>query len=219
MMCVILQPASPHSVMFSATFSPDVQIRVWIRPFIRICISIFLFVFLSVHSHVCLSVCLTKTNPAVKVLTAALFFFFHTLTAFHRRIHRRHPAQVWGEQEHHGEPPEQGGVRESRLQTRCGAISALMMALYVFLGTVLSGAPSPAAHRRDSLEKSKFYFFKFIFKRRWTVPLGHVAIVFTVSRGEASTFFVLEMRIHRKEERLWSVCHLTFTTQHHLSML
>lgn len=82
MMCVILQPASPHSplgwlfnktVVFAATFSADVQFMVWIRPFKHICISIFLFVFyLSVHSHVCLSVSLTETNPAVNVLTAFL---------------------------------------------------------------------------------------------------------------------------------------------------
>lgn len=170
-----------------------------------------------------LSFCLSYRNKS-SCKSSDGVFVFRTVTAFHRRIHRRHPAQVWGEQEHHGEPPEQGGVWESRLQTRCGAVSALMMALYVFLRSVLLGAPSPAAHHEDSLEKASFFFcffFKFILKRLFHEVQTNFTneLCLWVTSPLFSRFFTLKMRIHRKEERLWSVCHFIFTTQHHLSVL
>lgn len=53
----------------------------------------------------------------VKELNVLKPFVFLPAAAFHRRIHRRHPAQVRGEQGHHGEPAEPRGFREGRLQT------------------------------------------------------------------------------------------------------
>lgn len=82
--------------------------------------------------------------------------------AFHRRIHRRHPAQVWGEQEHHGEPAEPRGLREGRLQTRRRAIAAHVMAPCV----------SPGAERLPAGSRSALHlliwrcrFFIFYFKQ------------------------------------------------------
>lgn len=68
------------------------------------------------HLHVVIITVFT-TKHAVLLLLSFAYSVCQTCTAVHWWIHRCHSSKIWGEQEHHREPSEQGRVWKGSCQT------------------------------------------------------------------------------------------------------